>query len=69
MSKVHTAVDQLILETKDLSMFPIKRVVTEFEKYWEVTDLRKAVYTQRYRTKFGAEQAVCAAIKTAMAGK
>jgi hypothetical protein len=52
-----------------LSMFPIKRVVTEFEKYWEVTDLRKAVYTQRYHTKFGAEQAICAAIKTAMAGK
>ena len=66
MRKVHTAIDQLILETKDLSMFPIKRVVTEFEKYWEVTDLRKAAYTQRFHTKFGAEQAICAAIKVAM---
>jgi len=69
MKKVHTAIDQLILDTKDLSMFPIKRVVTEFEKYWEVSDLRKAVYTRRFYTKFGAEQAICSVIKTAMAGK
>ena len=69
MRKVHTAVDQLILETKDLSMFSIKRVVTEFEKYWEVSDLRNAVYTRRFYTKFGAEQAICAVVKSAMAVK
>ena len=68
MSKrVHTAIDQLILDTKDLSMFAVERVVTDFERYWEVTDLRNdGNYTQRFYTKFGAEQAICAAVKTAM---
>lgn len=70
MSKrVHTGIDQLILETKDLSVFPIRRVVTESQKYWEVSDLREGNnYVRQYRTKFNAEQAICAAIKFAMAG-
>jgi hypothetical protein len=35
--KVHTNIDQLILDTKDLSYFPITRIVTEDgDKYWQV---------------------------------
>ena len=67
MREVHTGIDQLILETKDLSVFPIRRVVTETEKYWEVSDLREGNnYVRKYQTKFRAEQAICAAIKYAM---
>jgi hypothetical protein len=67
MRKVHTEIDQLILETKDLSVFPIRRVVTETEKYWEVSDLREGKnYVVGFQTKFRAEQAICAAIKFAM---
>ena len=38
MKKVHSAIDQLILDTKDLSMFPIRRVVSESGKGWEVSE-------------------------------
>jgi hypothetical protein len=65
--RVHTAIDQLILDTKDLSMFAIERVVTDFERYWEVTDLRNdGNDTRRFSTKFGVEQAICAVIKNQM---
>ena len=68
MSKrVHTQFNRFVLETKDLSMFPIKRVVTESEKYWEVTDLRKGKnYVRKYRTKFNAELAICSLVASAI---
>lgn len=67
MRKVHTGIDQLILETKDLSVFPIRRVVTDTEKYWEVSDLREGKnYVRKFRTKFNAEQAICAVVKASM---
>ncbi len=67
MKKVHTAFNRLVLDTKDLSMFPIKRVVTESEKYWEVTDLRKGKnYVRKYRTKFNAELAICSLVAIAI---
>ena len=63
MRKVHTAFNRMVLETKDLSMFPIRRVVTDTEKYWEVSDLRKGKnYVRKYRTKFEAELAICSVV-------
>lgn len=65
--KSHTAINQLILDTKDVAMFPIVRVNTGTEKYWQVTDLRSGS-VRRYRTRFEAETAVCSVIKFAMEG-
>jgi hypothetical protein len=65
MRKVHTAIDQLILDTKDLSRFSIARL--EDEKCWIVCD-EKTGDLRKYRTKFNAEQAICAVIKFAMSG-
>jgi hypothetical protein len=65
--RVHTQFNRFVLETKDLSMFPIKRVVTESEKYWEVADLRKGKnYVRKYRTKFNAELAICSLVAIAI---
>jgi hypothetical protein len=65
--RVHTQFNRFVLETKDLSMFPIKRVVTESEKYWEVSDLRKGKnYVRKYRTKFQAELAICSVVAIAI---
>ena len=65
--KVHTAFNRLVLDTKDLSMFPIKRVVAESEKYWEVTDSRNGKnYVRKYRTKFNAELAICSLVAIAI---
>lgn len=67
MRKIHTPIDQLILETKDLSAFQIRRVVNESDNHWEVSDMREGKnYVRKYRTKFNAEQAICAVIKFAM---
>ena len=70
MKKVHSAIDQLILDTKDLSMFPIRRVISESGKGWEVSDLREGKNSVRvYRTKFNAEQAICSVIKFVMSAQ
>jgi hypothetical protein len=63
MRKVHSEIDQLILEHKDLFRFSITRL--EDEKCWMVFD-QKTGDLRKYRTKFIAEQAICAVIKTAM---
>ncbi len=63
MRKVHTAIDQLILDTKDLSRFSIARL--EDEKCWIVCD-EQTGDLRKYRTKFAAEQAICAVVKAAM---
>ena len=63
MRKVHTEIDQLILETKDLSRFSIARL--ENEKCWIVCDQHTGDL-RKYRTKFNAEQAICAVVKFAM---
>lgn len=65
MKKQHTPIDQLILEMKDLSMFPIERIITADEKYWLVTDLRNG-QTRHYKTKYNAELAICSVVKWAM---
>ena len=70
MKKVHSHIDQLILDTKDLSMFQIGRVVVESEKVWQVYDLREGKNCVRfYRTKFNAEQSICAVVKFKMDSK
>lgn len=66
MSKVHTPIDQLILDIKDMSRFSIARL--EDEKCWIVCD-EKTGDLRKYRTKFNAEQSICAVIKSAMAVK
>ena len=68
MKKVHTSIDQLILDTKDLSYFPITRIVTEDgDKYWQVENkwdsCGKKVW---FRTKFNAELAICYRIRKIM---
>jgi hypothetical protein len=65
MKKTHTPINQLILDTKDLSLFPIKRIINGDVKYWEVTDLRNGRKMQ-YKTKRNAELAICSVIKFAM---
>jgi len=67
MKKQHTPINQLILETKDLSMFPIERIVSADNKCWRVTDLRGIeCTTYTYKTKHNAELAICAVIRSAM---
>ena len=66
MRKIHTAIDQLILDTKDLSRFSIARL--KDENCWIVCD-QKNGDLRKFRTKFNAEQAICAVVKYAMDGK
>lgn len=65
MKKAHTPINQLILDTKDISMFPITRITTGDAKYWLLTDLRNG-QTRHYKTKHTAQLAICAVIRTAM---
>ncbi len=63
MRRVHSQIDQLILDSKDRSRFGVVRL--EKKKCWLVCDgLTGEMRT--YRTKFDAEQAVCVVIKAAM---
>ncbi|CAB4134759.1 hypothetical protein UFOVP1226_35 [uncultured Caudovirales phage] len=67
MKKQHTPINQLILDTKDLSMFPIERIITADDKCWRVVDLRGTeCKTYTYKTKHNAELAICAVIRLAM---
>ena len=63
MRKVHTQIDQLILDSKDLSRFSISRL--EDERCWIVCD-EQTGDLRKYRTKFNAEQAICAVVKASM---
>ena len=65
MKRQHTPINQLILDTKDISMFPIERIITADEKYWLVTDLRTGA-TRQYKTKYNAELAIVLVIRSAM---
>ena len=65
MKKQHTPINQLILDTKDISMFPITRITIGDAKYWLLTDLRNG-QTRHYKTKHTAQLAICAVIRTAM---
>ena len=65
MKKQHSTINQLILETKDLSSFPITRVVTESGKYWRVLNNQTGTVCD-YRTKFAAEIAICSVVRRVM---
>lgn len=65
MKKTHTPINQLILDTKETSAFPITRINTPDAKYWLVTDLRNG-QTRQYKTKHAAELAITTVIKFAM---
>jgi hypothetical protein len=65
MKRNHTPINQLILETKDLSMFTIERIITADAKYWLLTDLRTKS-TRNFKTKYNAELAIVAVVKWAM---
>jgi hypothetical protein len=54
------------LDTKDLSRFSIARLGDE--RCWIVCD-EQTGNLRKYRTKFNAEQAICAVVKAAMAVK
>lgn len=61
MTKPHTPINLLILDSKDLSAFPIVRVA----QGWQVTDLRDG-QVRIYKTKRAAQVAICAVVKWAM---
>jgi len=65
MKKQHTPINQLILETKDTSMFTIERIITADAKYWLLTDLLTGS-TRNFKTKYNAEIAIISVIKYAM---
>ena len=65
MQNQHSAINQLILESKDLSMFPITRVVTESGKYWRVVNNQTGTVCD-YRTKFAAQTAICSVVRRMM---
>lgn len=65
MQKPHTPINQLILSSKDLSMFPITRIIDADYKCWQVTDTRNGD-TRRFKTKRAAEVAICCVVKQAM---
>jgi hypothetical protein len=64
MKKPHTSIDQLILDSKELSMFPITRV----QHGWQVIDLREGFchHPRIFKTKRSAQAAICAVVKQAM---
>lgn len=68
MTKPHTPINQLILDTKDLSMFPITRTTYAGKRVWQVTDLREGACTvpRFFKTKRAAQVAICAVVKQAM---
>ena len=61
MRKSHTPINQLILDTKDLSQFPITCVA----QGWQVTDLRDG-QVRIFKTKRAAQVAVCVVVRWAM---
>jgi hypothetical protein len=65
MTKPHTSINQLILDTKDLSMFTITRTTFECWKVWQVTDQRTG-QVRHYDTKRAAQVAICSVVKEAM---
>jgi hypothetical protein len=65
MTKPHTPINQLILDTKDLSMFPITRTTYAGCPVWQVTDQRND-QVRHYKTKRAAQLAICAVVKQAM---
>jgi hypothetical protein len=67
MRKQHTPIDALILERKDLLGFSIQRIAIGQHKVWRVLDMEKHQFRD-YRTRFNAEQAICAVVKQAMQG-
>ena len=68
MKKVHSAINRLILDEKDLSYFPITRVISEGgEKFWQVENKWDSCGRKTwYRTKFNAELAICCRIRKIM---
>jgi len=64
MKKPHTSIDQLILDSKELSMFPITRV----QHGWQVIDLREGFchHPRIFKTKRSAQVAICSVVKQAM---
>jgi hypothetical protein len=64
MQKPHSPINQLILDCKDLSMFPITRVA----QGWQVIDLREGFcpHPRIFKTKRAAEVAICVVVKQAM---
>jgi hypothetical protein len=64
MTKAHTPINELILQRKDLSRFPITRI-TEGSKCWQVQDLATGAVRQ-YKTKRAAQAAICAVVRQAM---
>ena len=67
MRKQHTPIDALILDQKNLLGFSIQRIAIGQRKVWRVLDMEKHQFRD-YRTKFNAEQAICAVVKQAMQG-
>lgn len=65
MRKPHTPINALILATKDLSRFPMARIIHRDYKCWQVTDLETGD-VRRYKTKRSAEVAICAVVRQAM---
>jgi len=66
MRKPHTPINQLILDTKDLSMFPITRTTYAGRLVWQVTDQRTG-QVRHYQTKRAAKVAICSVVRQAMA--
>jgi hypothetical protein len=67
----HSPMNELILFGLDLSMFPIERVITPTEKFWQVTDLRAGRTNgdvRKFPTRFDAELAICSVVRYAMEG-
>ena len=65
MQKPHSPINQLILATKDLSRFPIARIIHRDYKCWQVTDSLTGD-VRRFKTKRAAEVAICAVVRQAM---
>lgn len=68
MTKPHSPINQLILDTKDLSMFPITRTIYAGKRVWQVTDQREGAcpVPRFFKSKRAAQVAVCAVVKQAM---
>jgi hypothetical protein len=64
MRNPHTPIDQLILDSKDLSMFPITRVA----QGWQVIDQREGFchHPRIFKTKRAAQVAICSVVRQAM---
>lgn len=64
MRNPHTPINQLILDSKDLSMFPITRVA----QGWQVIDQRDGFcpHPRIFKTRRAAQVAICAVVRQAM---